>query len=126
MDIQFTFLWRGVGCVTPPEDYITPTDKTLFGLPDEFGHDNTDGIVMVETVRKNFKSFTAKEVKDATYARNAQDMVGSPPDDEFASMVSTMKNCPIKRSDIANATAIFGPNRNVLRGKTVRRRPERV
>jgi hypothetical protein len=118
MDIQFTFLWRGVGCVTPPEDYITPTDKTLFGLPDEFGHDNTDRIVMVETVRKNFESFTAKEVKDATYARKAQGMVGS--------MVSTMKNCPIKRSDIANATAIFGPNRNVLRGKTVRRRPERV
>jgi hypothetical protein len=53
-------------------------------------------------------------------------MVGSPSDDEFASMVSMMKNCPIKRSDIDNATSIFGPNRNVLRGKTVRRRPERV
>ena len=53
-------------------------------------------------------------------------MVGSPSDDEFASMVSTMRNCPIKRSDIANATAIFCPNRNVSREKTVRRRPERV
>lgn len=41
-------------------------------------------------------------------------------------MVSTMRNCPIKHSDIANATAIFGPNRNVSREKTVRRRPERV
>ena len=48
---------------SPPEDCITSTDNTLFGLPDEFGHDNTDGIVMVETVRKNFESFTAKAVK---------------------------------------------------------------
>ena len=102
------------------------TDNVLFGLPDDFGHTNQNGIAMVETVRKNFNGFTAKEVKDATYARKAQGMVGSPSDDEFASMVSTMKNCPIKRSDIANATAIFGPNRNVLRGKAVRRRPERV
>jgi hypothetical protein len=37
-----------------------------------------------------------------------------------------MSNCPVKRSDIANAAVIFGPNRNVLRGKTVRQRPTRV
>jgi hypothetical protein len=115
-----------VNMLSPPDDHITPTDNTLFGLPVEFGHNNMDGVAMVETVRKNFEGFTAKEVKDATYARKAQGMVGSPSDDEFASMVSTMRNCPIKRSDIANATAIFGPNRNVSREKTVRRRPERV
>jgi hypothetical protein len=115
-----------INMLSPPEDHITPTDNTLFGLPVEFGHNNMDGVAMVETVRKNFEGFTAKEVKDATYARKAQGMVGSPSDDEFASMVSTMRNCPIKHSDIANATAIFGPNRNVLREKTVRRRPERV
>jgi hypothetical protein len=98
----------------------------LFGLPDNFGRQNEEGVAMVETVRKNFEGFTAKEVKDAAYARKAHGMVGSPSDDEFASMVSTMKNCPVKRSDIANATAIFDPNRNLLRGKTVRQRLERV
>jgi hypothetical protein len=46
--------------LSPPEDYITPTDNTLFGLPDEYGHDNTDGVVMVEIVRKHFEGFTAK------------------------------------------------------------------
>jgi hypothetical protein len=60
-----------VNMLSPSEDYITPTDNTLFGLPDEFGHNNMDGIAMLETVRKNFEGFTAKEVKDATYARKA-------------------------------------------------------
>jgi hypothetical protein len=49
-----------VNMLSPPEDYITPTDNTLFGLPDEYGHDNTDGVVMVEIVRKHFEGFTAK------------------------------------------------------------------
>ena len=124
----WTLSWHAVNMLAPPEEYITPTDNLLFGLPHNFGRKNEEGVAMVETVRKNFEGFTAKEVKDATYAyaRKAQGMVGSPSDDEFASMVSTMRNCPIKRSDIANATAIFGPNRNVLRGKTVRQRPQRV
>ena len=39
---------------------------------------------------------------------------------------NTSKNSETTPLTNANATTIFGPNRNVLRGKAVRRRPERV
>ncbi len=38
----------------------------------------------------------------------------------------TIKNCPIKPEHITNACSIFGPSIAGVRGKTVRRKPERV
>jgi hypothetical protein len=104
-----------INMLAPPEEYITDKENDLFGLPTDFGREKSDGVTMVQTVQGNCEGFTAKEVKDAAYARKAQGMMGSPSDDEFATMVSTMSKCPVKCSDIANAAVIFGPNRNVLR-----------
>jgi hypothetical protein len=39
---------------------------------------------------------------------------------------NTIKNCPIKPTDITNALTIFGPSIAGVRGKTVRHKPERV
>ncbi len=40
--------------------------------------------------------------------------------------LNLLKDCPITNSDIIHAHKIFGPNLPNLRGKTVRRKPERV
>ena len=64
----------------------------------------------------------------ATLARKVQAMIGHPTDPKFKDMVSNkvISNCPIKVIGITNAARIFGPNRAGLRGKTVRRKPDRV
>ncbi len=55
-------------------------------------------------------------------------MIGHPTDAQFLKMVrsNTIKNCPIKPAHIANALTIFGPSAAGVRGKIVRRKPERV
>ena len=37
-----------------------------------------------------------------------------------------LRNYPIEVNDVTNSYAIFGPNRNILRGASTRRKPERV
>ena len=50
-----------VNMLSPSEDYITPTDNThLFGLQDEFGHNNMDGIVMAGDSEEEFRGFHHK------------------------------------------------------------------
>ena len=39
---------------------------------------------------------------------------------------TNVTNCPVKPRAIANALAIFGPNRAEVRAKTVRKKPDRV
>ena len=34
-----------------------------------------------------------------------------------------LRDCPISTTDIANARAVFGPPRDIVRGRTVRRQP---
>ena len=45
---------------------------------------------------------------------------------QMRSSNSVIKNCPVTTWDIANATAIFGPNQAAMRGKTVRQKPDKV
>ena len=60
--------------------------------------------------------------------RQKQQQVGIPYEAEFAKMVSGnhVKNAPVTVQDISNARAIFGPLLENTRGKTVRKKPERV
>ena len=54
--------------------------------------------------------------------------MGHPTDKMFNQLVSSnvIKNCPVTTWDIANTTALFGPNQAALRGKLVRQKPDRV
>jgi hypothetical protein len=55
-------------------------------------------------------------------------MIGAPTEREFQGLVrlNLLKDCPITNADIIHAHKIFGPDLPNLRGKTVRRKPERV
>ena len=90
--------------------------------------EHQEGVIMLETVRKNFEGYTKRQVKKAILAREAQAMVAHPPDEKFKQMVSheNLRNCDVKVKDITNAHAIFGANRSRLKGGTVRQRPDRV
>ena len=86
-------------------------------------------VAMVQTVRNNMEGFTEREVKRATLAGRAQQMIGCPTDEEFMSNVSTgsLKGpCPISPVDVANKRVIFGPDLPNIQGKTVRTKPDRV
>ena len=55
-------------------------------------------------------------------------MVVNMPAVRFKDIVSgeDLKNFPVEVNDVTNSSAIFGPNRNILRGASTRRKPERV
>jgi hypothetical protein len=82
----------------------------------------------VPTVRKNFEGFTKREIYRAIQARKLQGMIGSPGKAEYEGMVreKLIDDCPVDTVDLKNAQTIFGPDLAGLRGKTVRRQPERV
>ena len=83
---------------------------------------------MIETDRNNFEGYTKKQVENAILARKMQAMVARTPEEKFKDMVrhKILSNCRIKVDDITNAHAIFGPNRSILKGATVRQKPDRV
>ena len=57
-----------------------------------------------------------------------QSMIGSPPQKDFEGMVhhNLIKDCPVSHRDVTNAKKIFGLGLAVVRGKIVRKKPERV
>ena len=83
----------------------------------------------LQTVRHNMEGFTRHEVKGANLARKAQAILGHPTSKELSQVVSSnfgINNCPINPIDVSNADVIFGPDLGGVRGKTVRKKPERV
>ena len=88
-----------------------------------------EGMVFIETVRKNMAGFTREEVKRAELARNAAAMMAHPPLDKLKQAVSNTNligPVPFDATDLTNAEIIFGPDRGAIRGKSVRQRPSRV
>ena len=83
---------------------------------------------MIQSVRDNFERYTNDEIKKAVEARKLQGRVGFPTDAKFANLVSSksLKHCPVTTDAATNSLAIYGPNLDGLRGKTVRQRPRRV
>jgi hypothetical protein len=92
----------------------------LSKLPDKLKED----VCCVTTIQKNFEGFTRREVEDAIRARRLQGMLGWPTDAVYEGMVcdKLIDNCPVTPSDIKNAHTIIAG----LRGRTVRRKPDRV
>ena len=87
-----------------------------------------DHYVNVNTVRQNYEGYTKHQVKNAERARRLMGMVASPSERDYQAMVrlNMLKDCPVTNDDIRNAHAIYGPDLASIRGKTVRRAPERV
>ena len=84
---------------------------------------HTVGLVMLETVEKNMEMFTKKEIEKAQLARVVQRRCAHPSDEHTKEIVSqrSLKNIPIRTSDIANAKALLGTSVPGLKGWTMRK-----
>ena len=98
------------------------------GMPFLNLRESESAVSMVQTIRERFEGYTDREIKDAKLARWVQSMVAHPSDVEFQRMVSAslLSDCPVNEAHASNSVTIFGPNLTGERGKTVRRKPERV
>ena len=104
----------------PDAAYLLVTD----GDPPEI----RDEHLYVNTVRQNYEGYTKKQIQHADRARRLMAMVGAPTERDFQGMVrhNYIKDCPVTNEDVVNAHNIFGPDLINIRGKTVRRKPDRV
>ena len=93
---------------------------------DDPAHSNT--VVMLQKLRENMASLTAREVKKSALARKDQAWVGTPTDNNLIDMVSkaTLVNCLVTPVYIANTRHMFGPDLPGVKRNTVRRKPDRV
>ena len=62
------------------------------GMPYIDLHDHKNGLVMIETVEKNYEGFTNKEIEKAILARKVQNRIGHPPEGRFKEIVSLGEN----------------------------------
>jgi hypothetical protein len=83
-----------------------------------------DAFTFVETVRGRMEGFMADQVRRATDARDGLAMMGHPPQDKISRLVSNkssiIQKVPFTVKDLSNSTALFGPDRGAIRGKTTR------
>jgi hypothetical protein len=79
------------------------------------------GTVLVNTVDDSKSRYPVCAYRQAVLARKLQTMTGYPSTRDFIKLVdkNLIPNCPIGRADILAAKAIFGPNVNTVKGKTV-------
>jgi hypothetical protein len=88
-------------------------------------HSTTMVVESVETIRRNF---TKKELKQAEEARRLYVMMGRPSVHDFANMIKKGKilNNPVSMDDYKIAETIYGKDLGVIKGKTVRTKPNPV
>ena len=77
---------------------------------------------MNQTVRKNFDNFTGEDIDKTKLSRKMQSVVPNLPDERFKEILSgsSINNFPVEVKDVSNSCAIFGANRNRLRGVNTR------
>ena len=80
-------------------------------------HDVSDAssnieLMLVNTVRENFKGYTHNEVKKAREAQHIQGLIVNPTKQEFVGMVceQLLTNRPVAMRDVDNANQIVGPD----------------
>lgn len=89
----------------------------------------SDHLVNVtSTVEENLKVFTRQQRKGIRKAHDLYQKLGYPSHATLLKMISQnqMAGCPITREDANNMAKAYGPSIAALRGKTVRRPPERI
>ena len=84
-----------------------------------------DQVVLVTTVEGQKKKYSQRDFRRADRARKFQEIIMFPSNKDYKSMVNnnSINNCQITRCDIELAEDIFGPNPNIIKGKTTRRQP---
>jgi hypothetical protein len=80
------------------------------------------GTALVNTVLESNKTrYTKHANSQATLAHKLQKMIGYPSTHDFLKLMegNMIPNCPFSRANIITPEAIFGPNVDTLKGKTV-------
>ena len=111
--------------VTTPEgkDITFKRDKGVFtGMPYIDLREQKEGIVIIETFRKNMEGHTPEQIKGAQLARIAQGRVNHPPNGVLTQMVSDNipNNMPIGINNVADALSIYGLPVSRLEGAKTR------
>jgi hypothetical protein len=89
----------------------------------------TDGALLaIITVDGQKKRYSDLDVRRATAAKKMQDTIGYPSNKEFMKMIDNnlIVNCAVTRRDVIIARDVFGPNIDMIKGKTVRQQPGHV
>eukprot|EP00804_Cyclotella_cryptica_P024426 CCRYP_015860-RA/>CCRYP_015860-RA protein AED:0.35 eAED:0.26 QI:0/0/0/1/0/0/3/0/310 len=83
---------------------------------------------VVPTVRANFEVYSRRNILGAIKARKLQSMIRGPAQADYEGMVyeKVIEDFTVDHNNLKNAHTIFGPDLADLRGRTVRRKPERV
>jgi hypothetical protein len=86
---------------------------------------NTMMVATVDELRKNYKT---REMKQMDEARRLYVIMGRPSKADFLKMIKRGKllDNPVRMEDFYNAEKVFGKDLGVVKGKTVRVRPNRV
>ena len=89
---------------------------------------NDEAILNITTVEGQMRSYSDLDIRRAKKARKLQEILGFPSTKALLKMIDNnmIKNCPVTRRDMLMAEDMFGVNTNIVKGKTVRRRPGHV
>jgi hypothetical protein len=84
--------------------------------------------MVVNTVEELQRNYTTRELKQVEAARRLYIMMGRPSRDDFFKMITNGRilNNPITTEDYKRAEAIYGTDLGVIKGKTTKKKPERV
>ena len=77
---------------------------------------------------ENREGFTQRDHEGDREAQRAIYLMGFPSEQDFENMVrlNIIVNCPVTFDDLKKAKLIFGPDIILLKGKSVRRKPDGV
>jgi len=77
---------------------------------------------LINTVQQQAAKYTRREIRDATMARQMQNIIMHPSDNQLSTTaIHHLHGCPVTQRSVAIATDVFGPNLGSLKGKTVHR-----
>ena len=84
--------------------------------------------VLVTTVAGEKKNYSRRDIRRAETANKLQESLMFPSDKAVLDMIdrNTIVNCEVTRRDFMLAKKIFGPNPNIIKGKTTRIQPTHV
>jgi hypothetical protein len=94
----------------------------------EGSFDSGDEVALIATVEDNMSMFTKREIQDAETARKLYMTLARPSQRDFEALLGRklIANCPVTVRDARNAEKILGKDLGVVKGRTVRERPDRV